>query len=110
MKARLWMNTHLKPNLKESQDFMLVSEEIFDFLLKKYGCQKGHEILRMGISVGDEDSDEGIIEYYFRPFKFCVIPNSDTKFNCIKTVFLSRKEPVSELKKCFQRAINGRLY
>ena len=38
MKAKIWMNTHLKPNLKEGLDYMLVSEEIFDFLLKKYGC------------------------------------------------------------------------
>lgn len=80
MKARLWMNVHLKPNLKEGLDFMLVSPEIFNFVQIKYGCDPTQLIERRGIAVGDEYSEEGIVEYYFRPFQFCVIPNTATRF------------------------------
>jgi hypothetical protein len=80
MKARLWMNVHLKPNLKEGVDFMLVSPEILNFVQIRYGVEPNHVIERKGIAVGEEDSDEGIVEYYFRPFKFCVVPDALTKF------------------------------
>lgn len=62
------MNTHLKPNLKEGKDYVLVGEDIFDFLVKKYGIvdKISHEIKRFGISVGDENSEEAILELYFR--------------------------------------------
>jgi len=49
MKAKLWMNVHLKPNLKEGVDFMLVSPEIFNFISIKYGIEPNHTIERRGI-------------------------------------------------------------
>ena len=43
------MNVHLKPNLKEGVDFMLVSPEIFNFISIKYGIEANHTIERRGI-------------------------------------------------------------
>jgi hypothetical protein len=104
------MNTHLKPNMKEGLNYMLVNEEIFDFLLKKYGCQPGHEIKRYGISVGEEGLGEAILEVYFRPIHFVIVPNNLTRFENVKTVYVSRKDKLDDLKKTLQRAINYRLF
>lgn len=93
------MNTHLKPNLKESVDYLLVNEEIYDFLLKKYGVKPGHEVKRVGISVGDEALGEGILELYFRPIHFVLIPNNITKFENVKTLYVSRKDKLVDVKK-----------
>ena len=90
MNSLLWMNFHIKPNLKEGQDYLILSKEVYDFLLKKYSIYKGHEIKRFGISVGDESLGEGILEVYFRPINFVVVPNNLTKFDSVKTIFVSR--------------------
>lgn len=101
MSAKKWMNSHLKPNLKEGVDYLLVDTMIYDFLLKKYGCKPNHEVKRMGISVGEEDLGEGILELYFRPLNFVLIPNNLTKFECVKTIYVSRKDKLIDVKKAF---------
>eukprot|EP00347_Sterkiella_histriomuscorum_P020920 403335950 len=110
MQSKKWMNSHLKPNLKEGVDYMLVSLEIFDFLLKKYNCLPGHEVKRMGISVGEENMGEGLLEVNFRPINFVLIPNNLTKFECVKTLYVSRKDKLIDVRKALQRAINMRLF
>lgn len=99
MTAKKWMNSHIKLNLKEGVDYMLVDPEIYDFLLKRYGAKPNHEIKRLGIAVGEENLGEGILELYFRPINFVLIPNNLTKFDCVKTIYVSRKEKLIDVKK-----------
>jgi hypothetical protein len=44
----LWQNIQLKKDLREGEDFMLVTPEIYEYAFKIYG-QKGPVVVRKGI-------------------------------------------------------------
>lgn len=67
------------------------------------------EIIRYGILV-NEDTEESIVEVYFRQVNLFPVPNTNFKFDRVKSVLISRKDNLLELEKKFQRALNNRLF
>jgi len=100
MKAKLWQNTVLKPNIKEGVDFMILNEEIFEIIRKSHGVNDGHEVIRYGIEA-NEETKEAVVELYLRPVRFFPCPNTLFKIKEPLTVLISRKDTVGELIKKF---------
>jgi hypothetical protein len=108
MLAKLWQNNQLRPGLKEGEDFIIVDETVFNFLKARYHCKEGHEIVRYGILV-NPDTEESIVELYFKQIDYYPVPNSLLNFKAPKSLLISRKETVGDLIKKIQRALNNRL-
>ena len=62
LKDQAWSNIELKENLREGEDFMLVTQEVFSFAEKEYGI-KGRPIERYGIKQAD---GETCVELYLK--------------------------------------------
>lgn len=48
-----WLNRNLKDNLRENQDFVIVNQEIWNFLFENFG---GLEIRRYGTLISGDDT------------------------------------------------------
>lgn len=74
---------------------MIVDPAIFEFWQAKYTCK--NPIERRGIIV-NEDTEEAIVEIYFKPIQILPIPNMGLfRFSCPKTILCSRKATMLEL-------------
>jgi hypothetical protein len=65
--------------------------------------------LRFGILL-NEETDESIVEIYFRTILFYPIPNQVFKLDTYKKALISRMENLLDLEKKIQRFLNLRLY
>ena len=61
-KDQAWSNIELKENLREGEDFMLVTQEVFSFAEKEYGI-KGRPVECYGIKQAD---GETCVELYLK--------------------------------------------
>ena len=84
----------MKPDLQEEVDFVLVTPEIFEFAVKKYGIE-GEPIIRKGIKQAD---GETIVELYLPKLNLLVIPNSKFKFTCAKQLLISKNATLKDLE------------
>lgn len=85
-KQHTWQNIQLKHGLREEEDFLLVTPQIFEFATKKYGLE-GEPIIRYGIAQAD---GETVVELYLAKLNLLVVPNALFKFTCAKQVLISR--------------------
>jgi hypothetical protein len=64
----------------------------------------------MGI-VANEETDECVVELYLRQILIIPLNNQSLfKFDCPKTIIISRRETLGSLEKKIQRVLMGRLY
>lgn len=98
----------MKPNLKEGEDYMIVDENIFNYLVKKYQCN--NPVQRIGILI-NEDTEEAIVEIYLKPIQIFPIPNETFfKFTRPKTVLISRNENISALASKIKTVLSYYVY
>lgn len=60
----------MMPNLKEGEDYMIVDDNIWNYISDRYGS--ANDIKRYGIKVSE---DECIVETYLKRIMICPIPN-----------------------------------
>lgn len=98
-KNSLWQNTVLKPDMKEGAHFIILDEIAWDKLKARYDVKQNQEIKRMGI-LANEETGECIVELYLRQLLIIPLNNSVWfKFDCPKTIIISRRETLAALEK-----------
>jgi len=106
LKDQAWSNIELKENLREGEDFMLVTPEVFHFAEKEYGM-KGRPIERYGIKQAD---GETCVELYLKKIQIIPVPNTVFKIDIPKSILISRTASVKDLNSKILRALNAALY
>jgi hypothetical protein len=109
--ATKWQNAVLKPDLKEGAHFIIVDEIVWDKLKARYDLKNPQqELKRQGI-LANEETGECIVELYLR--QILIIPLSNQtlfKFDCPKTIIISRRETLTSLEKKISRVLMSRLF
>lgn len=59
---------------------MIVNEELFSFINNRYNSKDGNYIIRYGILV-NEETEESIVEIYFKEFRFYPVPSTNFKLD-----------------------------
>ena len=105
-KQHTWQNIQLKHGLREEEDFLLVTPQIFEFATTKYGLE-GEPIIRYGIAQAD---GETVVELYLAKLNLLVVPNALFKFTCAKQVLISRNATLQDLEKKVIGVLNYYMY
>ena len=101
-----WQNVELKENLREGDDFFLVTPEIFTLASKVYGMI-GHPVERYGIAQAD---GETCVELYLKKLLVLPVPTTQFSINSPKHVLVSRNASTKDLKAKILRVMNMQLY
>jgi len=88
---------HLLPIKKEEQDFVVLSDDVFHFLLSIYG---GNDLPRVSVGVPTStDQEDYIVETHLRYFKVVSLPGIKYNEGIKKSskVYISRGQTVADL-------------
>ena len=105
-KDHAWQNVELKDNLRENDDFLLVTEEVFKYAESVYGL-RGRPVIRYGIEQAD---GETCVELYLKSLNILPVPSSIFKITEAKSLLISRAATLSNLKQKLLRSLNTLLY
>jgi hypothetical protein len=97
-----WQNTELKENLREGDDFFLVTPGMFDYAQKIYGIQ-GRPVERYGITQAD---GETCVELYLKKLEVCPVPTGIFTLDGPRSILISRNATVKSLKDKVLRILN----
>ena len=90
---------------------MIVDEFVWDRFRQRYDMKSSaHEIKRKGI-LANEETGECVIELYLRQILILPLQNSSLfKYDCPKTIIISRRETLGSLEKKIGRVLMTRLF
>eukprot|EP00350_Pseudokeronopsis_sp_OXSARD2_P003695 CAMPEP_0170547770 /NCGR_PEP_ID=MMETSP0211-20121228/6101_1 /TAXON_ID=311385 /ORGANISM="Pseudokeronopsis sp., Strain OXSARD2" /LENGTH=322 /DNA_ID=CAMNT_0010852937 /DNA_START=359 /DNA_END=1327 /DNA_ORIENTATION=+ len=94
-------NLHLKTSTKEDQDFVIVGEEVWSYLKKKF--KVANTIPRFSIEAEKENEDDEsqyLVEVYLKKIHLYILPKQKNHLVLKKPspVFVSRKDSIKKVK------------
>ena len=94
-------NRHLKTSMKEEEDFIIVSDDVWKYLYEIYG---GADLPRMSIQVAKDDDDKAdpdyMVEVYLKRIFIYILPRVKNHLFLKKpsSLFISRTATVQDLR------------
>jgi len=98
-----WQNVEMIDNLREGEDFFLVTSDVLNYASKIYGIT-GRPVVRYGI---EQQDGETVIELYLKKLQVFPVPAKPFSVNIPKWVIVSRAAKIEELKAKIIRVLNG---
>lgn len=98
-------NQHIKPSMKEEEDFILLPHDVWDYL---YDIYDGTDIPRFSIKIdkeeateeGEQTKDEYIVEVFWKKIYIYILPKTRNHISLKKPspLYITRKATVHDLR------------